>query len=155
MRVIQAIAVILTALALVPGGAHLAEMSTKLTLDREQYFVVQQIYRGWALFGAVIIAGFLVNLLMAVLLWNRREPFILPAIACLAIAASLGTFFVLVYPTNLATSNWTKIPANWEDLRTRWEFGHMAGTALIFVALCAVASMPTDRKRITDHRYNS
>jgi hypothetical protein len=93
MRVIQAVAVILTALALVPSGAHLAEMSTKLTLDREQYFVVQQIYCGWALFGAVLFAGFFVNLVMAVLLWRRRQRFILPAIACLAIAASLITFF--------------------------------------------------------------
>jgi glucan phosphoethanolaminetransferase (alkaline phosphatase superfamily) len=150
MRVIQAVAVILTALALVPGGAHLAEMSTKLTLDREQYFVVQQIYRGWALFGAILFAGFFVNLVMAVLLWRRRQRFILPAIACLAIAASLITFFILVYPTNVATNNWTKIPVNWEELRTRWEFGHMAGTVLIFVALCAVAFTPTDCKRITD-----
>jgi hypothetical protein len=137
------------ALALVPGGAHLAELPSKLTLDREQYFVVQQIYRGWALFGAVIIASFLVNLVMAVLLWRRREPYILPAIACLAIAASLGTFF-LVYPANLATSNWTKIPVNWEELRTRWEFGHSTGTTLIFVALCAVAFTPADRKQIAN-----
>ena len=48
MRTIHAFAVILTAVALVPSGAHLAELPNKLSLDRDQYFVVQQIYRGWA-----------------------------------------------------------------------------------------------------------
>ena len=139
MRIIQTLTVVLTALALIPGGAHVAELPAKLSLDREQYFVVQQIYRGWALFGAVIVAAFFANLLTAVVLWRRDEPFGFFAIACLVIAASLGTFFIFVYPTNLATSNWTEIPMNWQELRTRWEFGHMAGAALIFVALCSAA----------------
>jgi len=132
MRIIQTLTVVLTALALIPGGAHVAELPAKLSLDREQYFVVQQIYRGWALFGAVLWRRFVV-------LWRRDEPFGFFAIACLVIAASLGTFFIFVYPTNLATSNWTEIPMNWQELRTRWEFGHMAGAALIFVALCSAA----------------
>ena len=54
MRIIQTLTVVLTALALIPGGAHVADLPAKLSLDREQYFVVQQIYRGWALFGAVL-----------------------------------------------------------------------------------------------------
>jgi hypothetical protein len=114
-------------------------MPHKLHLDRDQYFVVQQIYRGWALFGAVIIAAFLANLAAAILLWRRRRPFLLPLVACLAIAASLAVFFAWVYPTNLATDNWTHIPANWEDLRTRWEVGHTAAAALMFIALCSTA----------------
>jgi hypothetical protein len=139
MRIIHALAVILTALALVPGGAHVSELPSKLSLDREQYFVVQQIYRGWALFGASIVAAFLTNLALAILLWRRREPFALAVIACLAIAASLAVFFTWVYPANLATSNWNEIPTNWHELRTRWEFGHMAGAGLIFLALCSTA----------------
>ena len=74
---------------------------------------------------------------LSTLLWWRREPFWLPVVACLTIAASLGVFFMWVYPANLAADNWTNIPANWEDLRTQWEFGHMAGATLIFIALCS------------------
>jgi hypothetical protein len=139
MRTIHALAIILTAVALIPGGAHVAELPNKLTLVRDQYFAVQQVYRGWALFGVVIIAALVANLATAILLWRRREPFWLPTIACFTIAASLVVFFVWVYPTNIATSNWTEIPANWENLRTRWEFGHVTGAGLIFIALCSAA----------------
>jgi hypothetical protein len=109
----------------VPGGAHIAELPNKLMLDRDQYFVVQQIYRGWALFGAVIIAALLTNLILAILRWRYRESFNLPLIASLPIATSLVVFFLWVYPANVATYNWTSIPPNWEQLRTRWEFGHL------------------------------
>jgi hypothetical protein len=139
MRTIHALAVILTALALVPSVAHIAELPNKLSLDRDQYFVVQQVYRGWALFGVVIIAALLTNLLFAILCWRRGESVILPLIAGLAITASLVVFFLWVYPANVATDNWTNMPANWEELRTRWEFGHFAGAVLIIIALCSVA----------------
>jgi hypothetical protein len=43
-------------LAFVPGGAHLAEMAVKMGLTQESYFTVQQIYRGWSLFGIAIFA---------------------------------------------------------------------------------------------------
>lgn len=32
-----------------------------------------------------------------------------------------------------------ELPANWEELRTHWEFGHVAAAALMFAALCSVA----------------
>jgi hypothetical protein len=95
MRTIHALAIILTAVALIPGGAHVAELPNKLTLVRDQYFAVQQVYRGWALFGVVIIAALVANLATAILLWRRREPFWLPTIACFTIAASLVVFFFL------------------------------------------------------------
>jgi hypothetical protein len=45
-RTLQFVAIVLTALGLVPGGAHLLEMTKKMSLDRDQYMTVQQIYRG-------------------------------------------------------------------------------------------------------------
>src|SRR4051812_47237591 len=111
MRTLRALAIILTAAALIPGGAHVAELPNKLALIRDQYFTVQQIYRGWALSGMVIFAAFVANLALATMLWRRGEPFWFPAIACLAFAASLALFFVWVYPTNVATANWTESPA--------------------------------------------
>ena len=75
MRTLRALTVILTAVALIPGGAHIAELPNKLALVRDQYFIVQQIYRGWALSGVVIIAAFIANLALAAMLWRRGEPF--------------------------------------------------------------------------------
>jgi hypothetical protein len=50
-------ALLFAALALIPAGAHLAEMPHKIALTRDEYLVVQQIYRGWALFGVVVVGG--------------------------------------------------------------------------------------------------
>ena len=43
---------VFVAIIFVPAGAHLAELLNKIDLPRDQYFVVQGIYAGWALFGA-------------------------------------------------------------------------------------------------------
>src|SRR5262249_2582538 len=51
-----------TGLAMFAAGAHLLELLTKLSLPRDDYIVVQQIYRGWALLGIVIVAALLATL---------------------------------------------------------------------------------------------
>jgi hypothetical protein len=61
VKILQMLAIILTALALVPGGAHLFSLPHKIGMARDNYFVVQAIYRGWALFGILIIAALVAN----------------------------------------------------------------------------------------------
>ena len=61
LRVIQFLSIILTALALVPGGAHLFALPNKIGLAQTDYFIVQGIYRDWALFALVIIPALLVR----------------------------------------------------------------------------------------------
>ncbi len=154
MRLLRAAAAILTALALIPSGAHLFELPNKLALSGEQYFTVQQIYRGWALFGIVIIAAMLATGALAILLWRRGRPFGLALLACASIAASLVVFFVCVYPGNVATRNWTVMPEDWQTLRSRWEFGHAAEAVLTFIAVCALALCRTgsDDARLPQRR---
>jgi len=53
-KTIQFLAVVLTALALLPGGAHLMALPAKIGMPEDPYFVTQQIYRGWAWAGVVI-----------------------------------------------------------------------------------------------------
>src|SRR5690606_16447499 len=53
----QFLAIMLTALALVPAGAHFFELPNKIGLAEDDYFVVQNIYRGWALFGIVLFGA--------------------------------------------------------------------------------------------------
>jgi len=50
-------ALMLTALALVPAGTHLLALPNKIGLPQDQYFIVQGIYRGWAFLGAVLMAA--------------------------------------------------------------------------------------------------
>jgi len=127
---------ILTALALVPSGAHLFELLTKMSLPEQHYFIVQSIYRGWALFGIVIFAAIGANLLLSVVLWRRGKPCWLSLAAGLILAATLLVFYSWTYPANQATNNWTVVTANWESLRMQWELSHAANAILTFVALC-------------------
>jgi hypothetical protein len=60
------LAVLFSALALVPTGAHLAELVAKMRLGEAEYRTVQQIYRGWSLFGLVVFPALAATCLLAV-----------------------------------------------------------------------------------------
>ena len=138
MRFLKLTALFLTALALVPSGAHLFELPGKIALDREAYFTVQGIYAGWAWFAVPIFAAIIAN--MALFLAERRRD---PAAARAALVSSalivlsLAVFFTWVFPGNQATANWTSIPDDWQARRQAWEYGHAAGALIVFGALLA------------------
>jgi hypothetical protein len=146
LKVVQFLAVMATALALVPAGAHLFALPNKIGLAAEQYIIVQGIYRGWALFGFVLIPAIIANLALAVMRRGRGLPFVLAVAAFLCIGATLAIFFIWTYPANQATDNWTTIPANWAVLRDHWEYAHATNAIVTFGALCAlVLSILTDK----------
>ena len=60
------LALVLTAVALMPAAAHVLELPNKLPLPREAYLTVQQIYRGWNRTGFVVIAAIVATLWFAV-----------------------------------------------------------------------------------------
>ncbi|MEZ2409074.1 hypothetical protein AB6806_19910 [Bosea sp. RCC_152_1] len=51
VRIVQFLAIVSCALALIPAGAHLAALPNKIALPQADYFTVQGIYRGWATLG--------------------------------------------------------------------------------------------------------
>src|SRR3546814_16825868 len=93
LRVMQFLAIVFTALALVPAGAHLFELPAKISLTREDYFIVQVIYSGWALFDFVLVSAITANLVLTLMLQGRGVHFSLA-----------GTAFLLV-PTTLVLSS--------------------------------------------------
>ena len=138
LRLVQLLALMFAALALVPSGAHLFTLLNKIEVAHDQYFVVQNIYRGWALFGIVLFGALITNLALAFLLRGHGAPFVFALVAFCCIALSLVVFFIWTYPANQATDNWTVIPANWEQLRRQWEYSHAANALVTFVAFCSV-----------------
>jgi hypothetical protein len=139
LKIVQFLALVLTALALVPSGAHLFEFPGKINLGAEQYFIVQSIYRGWSLFGIVLVRALIANLALALLLRGRGAPFALALFGFFCIALTLVIFFIWIYPANQATNNWTMIPNGWEQLRRHWEYSHAANAVITFAAFCSVA----------------
>jgi uncharacterized membrane protein len=138
LRTAQFLAVMLTALALVPAGAHLFALPNKIFLPEEDYFLVQGIYRGWALLGVALIGALLANLTLALMVRDQRGPFWLALAAFALMAGTLAIFFTWTFPANQATANWTAAPENWRELRAHWEYAHAAGAGLTFIALCCV-----------------
>ncbi|SMH30037.1 hypothetical protein [Mesorhizobium australicum] len=136
--ILKLLTLALTTLTVIPGGAHLFELPAKIGMTEAEYFTAQSIYAGWALFGVAIFAAIAAN---GFLSWTLRRKDRVAARSALAsallICLTLVVFFIWVFPGNQATSNWTSIPGNWEDLRRNWEYGHAVNAVITFIALLA------------------
>jgi hypothetical protein len=139
-RVIFGLAIILTAVALVPAAAHLFALPNKIGLTQEDYFVAQSVYRGWALFGVVLISALAVDIVLAILLLGQGLRSYLASAAALCMGLTLVIFLAEIYPVNQVTNNWTVVPDNWIVLRLRWETAHAVNAAMTFLALCCVTA---------------
>ena len=138
LRIAQFLALVLMAISLLPGGAHLFAMAHKLALSEEAYFTVQGIYAGWALFAIPIIGALLANCLVAFLLHRQKAAALFAALAAVSIAAFFAVFFTWTFPANQATANWTQPTADWEELRLAWEYSHAANALILFAGFCAL-----------------
>ncbi len=137
LKVVQFFALLFTALALVPAGAHLLELPAKMALAQGQYMDAQQLYRGWAWLGSFLLLAIVANAGLTVMLRRRQLAFQFAAIAFFLPACALAIFFGWTYPANVVTGNWTAVPADWQAMRVRWEYSHAAGAICILGALCA------------------
>jgi ribose/xylose/arabinose/galactoside ABC-type transport system permease subunit len=135
LRAFQFLSLLLVALTLAPAMAHLLELPNKMALSHDEYFIVQQIYRGWALLGFVVFGALFSTLILAVIVRHNRKIFILTVAALICIAGSLIVFFSFTYPVNQLTNNWTRLPENWLELRRQWEYSHATGAVLYLLAL--------------------
>jgi uncharacterized membrane protein len=141
------LALVFTALALIPYGAHLFSLPNKIGMTQEQYFVAQRAYDNWALIGLILFPAMLLNLVMAIMLRAQQPAFYLAVAGCLFMAATLAVFFAFTYPGNVATQNWTVAPANWAQLRTRWEYSHAFNAVLMFASFCLMALATLAQRR--------
>jgi hypothetical protein len=135
LNVLRFASVMLTAVAMAAGFAHLLELPNKIRLSREDYLRVQQIYRGWALLGIVVTGALVCTVVLALQVRHRPAEFYLTIAAASCIALSLVVFFLFTFPANQQTANWTVLPDNWQELRQHWEYSHAVGAGLYFLAL--------------------
>lgn len=145
-RVLFFLSILLTAVSMAAGMAHLLALPNKIHLPADDYLTVQQIYRGWALLGVPIIAALLSTVALTLGLRGQGTPMVLALIATLSIGASLLIFFLATYPVNQATQNWTLLPENWEHLRRQWEYSHAAGALLYLIALASLVLSVLSRR---------
>ena len=134
----QLVGIVLLALALVPGGAHLFELPNKLAMTPRDYVIAQASYRGWALFGIVVVGAIALSGLHAYLVRTNRAAFRWSVIAVACLVAAQLIFWSFTYPVNVLTDNWTSMPPDVEAARRQWEFSHAAASVFNFGALVAM-----------------
>lgn len=132
---LRIMAVVFACLAMVPAGAHLFSMASKLRLDGDAYLAAQRAYDGWNLFAIVVIGAVISSLVLTIALYRSGEGYFLAAIAFLCLAGTQVIFWTFTFPMNRATENWTMLPPKWEFLRMQWEFSHAGSAVLNFIAL--------------------
>lgn len=143
---LRVIALAVTVIVLVPSGAHFFELPGKIGLPEAEYFTVQTIYAGWALFAIPIFAAIALNFALAFAMRRSdRTGALLAACSALLIVLSLVIFFIWVFPGNQATQNWTSVPENWQELRRNWEYGHAVNAVIIFVSFIMLAAAAARR----------
>lgn len=130
--------------------AHLFELRVKIKLSQDNYQIVQGIYSGWQWLGIFELGAILLTLIWAIL--DRKEskvfPYLVSALICFLL--SIAIFFIFTFPTNQTTVNWTKLPANWDELRKVWEYSH-AIRALLYLCgfnLLVVTILKNESKEI-------
>lgn len=140
-------ALIFVALAMVPAGAHLASLPNKIARAPDAYMVMQQAYRGWALFGIVIFGALLTTALNAIVVRRQRGPFWLSIGAFLMIAGTQVIFWMFTYPANAASNNWTVMPESFDAWRNQWEYSHAINAILTIVAFILLALSVLETRR--------
>lgn len=136
LLLIEFLAVVLTALALVPAMAHVMELPNKLPMTRDAYMIVQRVYRGWNKSNVVAIGALIATL---ILLLSVDGEAVAPAlVGFLAMVATQFVFWVYTFPVNRVTRHWTLAPYDWQKLRDRWELSHAVSAVLNFVAVVGV-----------------
>jgi hypothetical protein len=136
LRIIQFSSVLCTSLALVPAMAHLLELPNKIRLPRDAYLTVQRIYRGWQLVGIVVVAALASTLLL--LLHADGADFVPASIGFFCVLATQVVFWLITFPVNRRTRNWTAVADDWIRLRNRWEYSHAASAMLNLAAVVNV-----------------
>ena len=135
-----------TAVALGASLAHLFELPNKIDLGRDAYFTVQGIYRGWNQLAYVLVIEFMSIIAIIILSRDDRQVRLWATVALLSLVAAQAVFWTFTYPANVATNNWTAIPADWERLRRNWEYSHAAGAIFQLFAMTSLVIAALKRR---------
>jgi len=159
LRVWRLITLLLTALGLVMGGAHLLELPVRVQYDNEFYMrVTSTMYLYFGLVGGPLQVLALLSLIGLVWITRGRVGFRFTLAGSLCLALSVLLWFLLVQPVNAAWSEALREGTSeavqaYGQLRNRWEGGHVAaftawllGFTLLLYGVLADAPSPSSRR---------
>jgi uncharacterized membrane protein len=135
-----------------PGVAHAFELPTRMSLPREEYYIVQQVYRGWSTFSIVLVVVQFISLLTTAFLVRQDRRVLIPTVlAVLFVLVAQVLFWTYTHPANVATANWTVQIDDWVRFRRSWEYAHLAraglqALAMMCLIVAVVSRLPTRRR---------
>jgi hypothetical protein len=140
-RPIAVVAVMtLVGLSLGASFAHVLEMPAKLSLGADDYRTVQGIYRTFGPVAAFLEPAAILGTAGLALAARNRASFRYVVVAGALSCAALLSWVVLVSPMNTAMAHWPDgMPADWEAVRARWEWGHVVGFVVKLGAFIVLA----------------
>jgi hypothetical protein len=158
LRTCRFITLVLTALGLTLGAAHVLELPPKMRYDAEMYAAVTStLYQLFGSVGAVIQIGATLAAGVLTVLVRGRPAFRLTFLGALGLVLSLVLWGAIVAPVN---AEWLRamesapasVPEVYLRLRPRWEYGHVAAFAAWFtgfalLVLSVLIEKPADRPR--------
>src|SRR5438045_5042583 len=98
VTIVRFLAVVITGLALIAPGAHVFELFRKMAMSEQQYYVVQDIYRGWWVVGLLLPAALIANVALAVAVRDDLTARGLATAAAARILMNLVVFAILTRP---------------------------------------------------------
>lgn len=135
LRMWWLVTLLLAALGLIMGGAHVLELPVRMQYEPEFYLqLTSTLYRYFGLVGGPVQ---LIALFAAVVLaWRVRDrvAFRSTLAGAMCLGLSLVLWFVLVQPVNAAwaealQAGQAEAVRAYTQLRSRWEYGHVAAFA--------------------------
>jgi hypothetical protein len=152
---LSVLALLLVAVTMGLSLAHALEFPGKKRLDEKQYRTVQAIYYPGFTIGGMVgeFGGLLLLIALLFITPPDSDQFRWTAAALTFIAAAHLVFWLVTQPTNKAWLKDTSLSgagrmffglgsnasADWQHMRTVWEWSHVARAGLCMVALACMA----------------
>jgi hypothetical protein len=156
LRTWRFITLLLAALGMAMGFAHLLQLPAKMRYDADLYAAVNTtLYQTFGVVGAILYVLAIVASVVLAVQSRRRPGFVSSLLGTMCLMLSLGLWFTLVQPVNLEwysalQSTAVNVPEIFVRLRERWEYGHVAAFAawlvgFAFLLRSVIVETPSDR----------
>ena len=159
LRTWRFVTLLLAALGLTLGAAHVLELPPKMAYDAEMYAAVTStLYRLFGAIGGPVQVAAVVAAAVLTYLVRGRPTFRLTLAGTLGLALSIVLWALLVAPVNAewgrvlaSPGGGESVPATYARLRPRWEYGHVMAFAAWLAGFCllllsVIAETPPSRR---------
>ena len=135
-RPVSFLAVVLTALALIPYGAHLFSLPNKIGMTQEQYFIAQRAYDGWALMALVLFPADAGQYRVGRDAARRGAPFLAGCRGMPVHGGDARRVLRLHLSGQCGDAELDGRSGRLGRASRRWEYSHAANAVLIFASFC-------------------